>query len=112
VIALAESRVRARRHRSGHVDTADNRKALQDLRRACRGERVLELTLEKDAAMTTSPALNSSTAVSTTVPAMVPLVSEIRNALNVPRVGVTARIYTNRGGRHGIQRASRSNEPG
>ena len=48
--------------------------------------------------MTTSPALNSSTVVSTTVPAMVPLVSEIRNALKAPRVGVTARIYTNRDG--------------
>jgi hypothetical protein len=52
----------------------------------------LKLTLDQDAAMTTSPALNSSTVVSTTVPAVVPLVSEIRNALNAPRVGVTARI--------------------
>jgi hypothetical protein len=30
--------------------------------------------------------------VSTTVPPVVPLVSEIRNALNEPRAGVTARI--------------------
>ena len=40
-VAFAEARIGARRDRAGHVDAADERKALEDLARARRGERVL-----------------------------------------------------------------------